>query len=381
MAASGIIFSNVHDEKLPELTDQRTIASVPYGCRYRFIDFVLSNMTNSNINNISVITNNNYLSLMDHIGSGKDWDLARSNGGIKILPPNVTPQAYGTRSPSVSRLESLKGVNYYISGIQDEFVVLSDCDVICNIDLSKVIAAHVERDAKMTFVAQRISPDKAASSGGVLFREGESGFVRELASDPYDSDGDCFVSLGMIVMRTSALKRMIAESISHSYTSIMRDIVARTLREHGEAGRIALYHFDGYYAAINSIEEYYRHSMDLIYDDGVRRALFEVNKWPILTKVRNSPPTYYSPSSSVKNTLIADGCVIEGTVENSIIFRGVHISRGCRIRNSIIMNNTVCGENVSLTSVISDKYATIRSDIYLAGAETRPFYVPKNKII
>lgn len=126
MAASGIIFSNVHDEKLPELTDRRTIASVPYGCRYRFIDFVLSNMTNSNINNISVITTNNYLSLMDHIGSGKDWDLARSNGGIKLLPPNVTPQAYGTRSPSVSRLESLKGVNYYIAGIQDEYVILAD---------------------------------------------------------------------------------------------------------------------------------------------------------------------------------------------------------------------------------------------------------------
>lgn len=121
--------------------------------------------------------------------------------------------------------------------------------------------------------------------------------------------------------------------------------------------------------------------MDLITDERVRRALFAVKKRPILTKVRNSPPTYYSPSSSVRNTLIADGCVIEGEVENSIIFRGVHVGRGCRIRNSIIMNNTVCGENVSLTSVISDKYATIRSDITLAGAETRPFYIPKNKII
>ena len=339
MAASGIIFSNVHDEKLPELTDRRTIASVPYGCRYRFIDFVLSNMTNSNINNISVITNNNYLSLMDHIGSGKDWDLARSNGGIKLLPPNVTPQAYGTRSPSVSRLESLKGVNYYIAGIPDEYVILADADVICNIDLS------------------------------------------ELAVDPYESEADCFESLGMLVMRTSTLRRVIAESISHNYTSFTRDIIARTLREHGEAGRIALYHFDGYYAAIDSIEAYYRHSMDLITDARVRRALFAVKKRPILTKVRNSPPTYYSPSSSVKNTLIADGCVIEGEVENSIIFRGVHVGRGCHIRNSIIMNNTVCGENVSLTSVISDKYATIRSDITLAGAETRPFYIPKNKII
>lgn len=381
MAASGIIFSNVHDEKLPELTDRRTIASVPYGCRYRFIDFVLSNMTNSNINNISVITTNNYLSLMDHIGSGKDWDLARSNGGIKLLPPNVTPQAYGTRSPSVSRLESLKGVNYYIAGIQDEYVILADSDVICNIDLSEVLDAHIERDARMTIVAHRLSPEKAVSSSGHMFHEGESGFVSELAVDPYESDEPCYESLGMVVMRTSTLRRMIAESISHNYTSFTRDFVARTLREHGESGRIALYHFDGYYAMIDSIEAYYRHSMDLITDERVRRALFAVKKRPILTKVRNSPPTYYSPSSSVRNTLIADGCVIEGEVENSIIFRGVHVGRGCRIRNSIIMNNTVCGENVSLTSVISDKYATIRSDITLAGAETRPFYIPKNKII
>ena len=381
MAASGIIFSNVHDEKLPELTDRRTIASVPYGCRYRFIDFVLSNMTNSNINNISVITNNNYLSLMDHIGSGKDWDLARSNGGIKLLPPNVTPQAYGTRSPSVSRLESLKGVNYYIAGIPDEYVILADADVICNIDLSEVLAAHIERDARMTIVAHRLSPGLASASSGLIFHEGQSGFVSELAVDPYESEADCFESLGMLVMRTSTLRRVIAESISHNYTSFTRDIIARTLREHGEAGRIALYHFDGYYAAVDSIEAYYRHSMDLITDARVRRALFAVKKRPILTKVRNSPPTYYSPSSSVKNTLIADGCVIEGEVENSIIFRGVHVGRGCHIRNSIIMNNTVCGENVSLTSVISDKYATIRSDITLAGAETRPFYIPKNKII
>ena len=378
MAASGIIFSNVHDEKLPELTDRRTIASVPYGCRYRFIDFVLSNMTNSNINNISVITNNNYLSLMDHIGSGKDWDLARSNGGIKLLPPNVTPQAYGTRSPSVSRLESLKGVNYYIAGIPDEYVILADADVICNIDLSEVLAAHIERDARMTIVAHRLSPGRAAASSGLMFHEGQSGFVSELAVDPYESEADCFESLGMLVMRTSTLRRVIAESISHNYTSFTRDIIARTLREHGEAGRIALYHFDGYYAAVDSIEAYYRHSMDLITDDRVRRALFAVKKRPILTKVRNSPPTYYSPSSSVKNTLIADGCVIEGTVENCVLFRGCQVKKGAVVKNCVLMQDTVVETDCGVEYVVTDKNVHITAGKKLAGTDTFPVFVAKN---
>ena len=141
MSTAGIIFSNVHDNNIRELTSARTIASVPFGCRYRFIDFTLSNMVNSEIYNISVITNNNYLSLMDHIGSGKDWDLARRSGGIKMLPPNVTAY-YNTRGNTSSRLEALKSVNYSLSKIKDEFVVLSDCDVICNIDLNDIIEYH-----------------------------------------------------------------------------------------------------------------------------------------------------------------------------------------------------------------------------------------------
>ena len=147
MSVAGIIFSNIHDTNMPELTRNRTMASVPFGCRYRLIDFTLSNMVNSNINNISVITHYNYQSLMDHIGSGKDWDLARKSGGIKILPPFITAYANNSNSLYSTRLEALKSVNNSISKIPDDYVVLSDCDIICNIDLNDMVENHIANNA------------------------------------------------------------------------------------------------------------------------------------------------------------------------------------------------------------------------------------------
>lgn len=166
MTAAGIIFSNIHDANLPELTRMRTTASVPFACRYRFIDFALSNMVNSNIYNISVITHYNYQSLMDHLGSGKDWDLARRSGGIKILPPNITAYANGSNDLYRTRLEALKSVANAIARISDEYVVLSDCDVICNIDFNDMIEDHIKYGADMTIAVKhmKLSPGQAKMS-------------------------------------------------------------------------------------------------------------------------------------------------------------------------------------------------------------------------
>ena len=177
MSVAGIIFSNVHDDNIRELTRARTIASVPFGCRYRFIDFTLSNMVNSDIHNISVITNNNYLSLMDHIGSGKDWDLARRSGGIKMLPPNVATFAYHSDSKSLSRLEALKGVVHSISKIKDEYVVLSDCDVICNIDLNDIIEYHAAEKADITLAVKKMVLTKETAKSNVILSSDEEGNV------------------------------------------------------------------------------------------------------------------------------------------------------------------------------------------------------------
>ena len=169
MGAAGIIFSNIHDGNLPELTRLRTTASVPFGCRYRFIDFALSNMVNSNIYNISVITHYNYQSLMDHLGSGKDWDLARRSGGIKILPPNITAYANNRNALYTTRLEALKSVNNAINRITDEYVVLSDCDVICNVDFNDIINDHAKYGADMTVAVKRMYLTPAQASMNVLY--------------------------------------------------------------------------------------------------------------------------------------------------------------------------------------------------------------------
>ena len=184
MSATGIIFSNIHDSNLPEFTEKRTLASVPFGCRYRFIDFALSNMVNSNIYDISVITHYNYQSLMDHIGSGKDWDLARRSGGIKILPPYITAYANNSNSLYTSRLEALKSVSYVLDKLTADYIVMSDCDVICNIDFNKIIKAHAESGAEMTIAVKSVELDEKAAESSIIYSSDGDGFISDVLAYP-----------------------------------------------------------------------------------------------------------------------------------------------------------------------------------------------------
>lgn len=381
MSAAGIIFSNVHDNNIPELTKTRTIASVPFGCRYRFIDFTLSNMVNSNINNINIITNSNYLSLMEHIGSGKDWDLARRNGGIKILPPNVAPADYYGKREIPSRLEALKGVNHAIAGITEEYVVLSDSDAVCNINLKDIINQHIRDKADITFAVKKMITAPESAKRNIIITAGADRLISNFLIYPKHFSGEAEVCLNILVMKTEYLKRMITDSIAQNFTSLTRDIILRSLRRERERVNYRVYRYDGYFAAISSLEAYYRHSMELISNESARSALFDIKSRPVFTKVRNSAPTYYSAESNVKNSLIADGCVIEGTVENSILFRGVRIGRGSCVKNSILMQDSICEENVSLNCIISDKNVVIRDGVMLSGISAQPYYISKGKML
>ncbi len=377
MSASGIIFSNVHDHNIPELTRLRTVASVPFACRYRFIDFTLSNMVNSDIFNISVITSYNYHSLMDHIGSGKDWDLARRSGGIKILPPFIT--AYANNMPALyqTRLEALKSVNYSLSRLTDEYVVLSDCDVICNIDLNDIIAYHRKTDADMTLAVKSVELTKEQAKTAVLLKSDDTGRITDCIPYPADFEGRADANLNIIVMKTKYLQQIVLDAITHNYTSLTRDVIARNMHHHN----YRVYKYDGYFACISSFADYYESSMELLRNPEARNALFNVKDRPVYTKVRNSTPAYYSPTSSIKDSFVADGCVIEGTVENSILFRGVKVGRNATVKNSIIMQDTVIGENAFLNCVITDKNAVIRDGRMLCGADSQPFYISKGKMI
>jgi len=378
MSASGIIFSNIHDNNIPELTSLRTIASVPFACRYRLIDFTLSNMVNSNIYKINLITHYNYQSLLDHIGSGKDWDLARRGGGIKILPPFITGYSAGAKIVSYdTRLEALKGVINSITRITDDYVVLSDCDVIANVDFSDMIEYHQKSGADMTIAVKTVELDKKGAKQWAIYQSDDSGRVTGVLCYPDGYEGKADIALSIIVMSTSYLRQIVMDSITHGYTSLTRDIIMR------QCGRMnyRIYRVDGYFSCITSFADYYKHSMDLLRSKEMRDSLFNVKNRPVYTKVRNSTPAYYSSSSTVKNSMVADGCVIEGTVENSIIFRGAKIGKNATVKNSIIMQDTIVSDGAFLNYVITDKNAVIRDGRMLCGAEEQPFYVSKGKML
>ena len=377
MTATGIIFSNVHDDNIPELTRGRTIASVPFGCRYRFIDFTLSNMVNSDIFNICVITSNNYLSLMDHIGSGKDWDLARRSGGIKMLPPNVGSGERAVSNGPLTRLSSLKSVNYALERITDEYVVLADCDVICNLDFRDMIAYHRRENADITFAVKTMTLTPQTCTRSVLFGADEDGRIRDVMMYPNHFEGEAEVSLNLAVMRTDYLKKMVMDSLARDYTSMTHDVVMRNLG----TSNFRVYRYDGYFATVSSLADYFRYSMDLLSDSEARRSLFETPNRPIYTKVRNSEPTYYSTESRVSDSLLADGCHIEGTVEHSILFRGVRVGKGSVVRNCILMQDTVVGENASLNCVITDKNVRLSDAVSLSAVAAQPYYIPKNRVL
>ena len=377
MTVAGLIFSNINDQSIPEMTRRRTMASIPFGCRYRLIDFALSNMVNSDITNVGVITHYNYQSLMDHIGTGKDWDLARRSGGIKILPPYVT--AYENSAAGKlyeNRLEALMGSVNFINRCGADYIVLSDCDVIMNIDLSAVVEEHVRSGAYITMVAKKVSASKSLFDKSVdVLGLGEDNRITEITySTP--TRGSYYVNTNLMVISRADLQGIVADSISHGYKSFSRDIIAKQLKKK----LIRAYCFDGFCACISSLENYFSTSMMLLQDD-VRRDLFSNPERKIFTKIRNSAPTKYENSASVKNSMVADGCTIEGTVENSIIFRGVHVGKGTVVKNCILLQDTYVGSNAMLNCVIADKNVVIKDGRMLSGYDTMPFFIGKGVMV
>lgn len=372
MNAVGIIFSSINEKSVYELTKQRTMASVPFGCRYRLIDFALSNMVNSGINHVGLVTHYNYQSLMDHIGTGKDWDLARRHGGIKILPPYITAFANSNNYLYSTRLEALISIRDFISDCKEELVVLSDCDTVCNLDLQAMIDKHEQTGADITLGVKSSYVSQDSTRATTVVRSDENGKVLEIGD--YDSLQSGFedVYVRIMVIGRKYLEEIISDAIAHGYTSFTKDILVRNSKHHN----IMTYKFDGYFATIRSINDYYRCSMDLL-DPEIRRSLFGDRIRPVFTKVRNSAPTSYASGAIVRNSLIADGCVIQGTVENSILFRGVKVGKNTHIKNSIVMQDTITGENVYLNCVITDKNVVIRDGRVLSGHETRPFFIDK----
>ncbi len=378
MNAAGLIFSNIHDESVTELTRIRTMASVPFGCRYRMIDFALSNMVNAGVTKVGIITHFNYQSLLDHIGNGKDWDLARRSGGIKILPPFIT--AYDSQVASKvyeTKLEALIGVMNFINRCHEDTIVLSDCDSICNLPLDEMLERHEARGADVTIITHTTALTDAMARDTQLrtVKCDADGRVVELMGVTYDHPETADVSTNVILFRRAFLLDFLQNAQARGWKDFYPALSRYLLR-----AKVFAENFDGYYTVVDSLSSYFTHNMELL-QYPARAALFGDANRPILTKVRNSSPTSYLDNANVKNSLVADGCVIDGTVENCILFRGVHIGKGTVVRNSILMQDTYVGNHADLNCVITDKNALIRDSRHLSGDETLPFFVGKHMMI
>ena len=360
----GIVFANKHDHLIRELTASRAMGSVPFGGRYRLIDFSISNMVNANISKVGVVTNANYHSLMDHVGTGKAFDLARKKGGLYILPPNL----YRAGNAPCSSLEQLIGVRNFIASAVEEYVFLCEADVVSNFDLKKMYRNHLSSGADIT-----IGSVKGAAPSGddvMELKADESGKITEILISP-EAKKDCLWSLGCYIIKRDLLIELIDEASSHSRTAMNRDIFQR----HVDTLHIQSYEIEGYVAVIDSTQTYIRANMDLLKAEN-RNALLR-RDYPVMTKVRDEAPVRYGLKSRVKNALIADGSVVEGEVENSVIFRGVKIGKGAVVKNCVLMQGTVVGDNAHLEYVCTDKNVTIGNDRELKGSDTYQVFIKK----
>lgn len=364
----GIIFSNAYDEALPQLTALRTMGSIPFAARYRLIDFPLSNMVNSGITKVGVITKSNYRSLMDHIGTGKSWDLSRKREGMTLLPPYDTPGATGI---TTGKADALYGCISYISNSKKEHVLMTDCNLICSMDYEKLIKAHIANDADATIAYFKGKPSELENGTELIMNE-DGRIVSTTLVDCYSGNVNC--SAKVMVIRRTLLERLLHEAHSAKIVDL-EPIISKNVKHL----KIYGYEVTGFARVLDSLQSYYDISLELLKLEN-RKELFDADR-PVYTKVRDQIPAVYGIGANVKNSLIADGCHINGEVENCILFRGVTVEKGAKIKNSIIMQDTVVGENSSLNCVIIDKAVVVKSNKTLCGDSSYPIYIGKGIVI
>lgn len=365
----GIILTGGKNNRLKELSMERSIAAVPFGGKYRAIDFALSNMVNSGIRNVGIITQYNFRSLMDHLGSGKEWDLDRKTDGLFIFPPYLSEYGSGwykgTADAMYSNLTYLKRSN-------EEFVVINQGYAIYNMNYTDMLKQHVDKDADITIACRRMDdfPPEDLTHLGIVERDLDQRII-DLQEKPLNPKSN-FASMGVYIMKRKFLISLLEDSAAHGYFEFVRDILIRRLNDL----RIYCYESSGYWRPLSTIQLYYRSNMELL-DPVVRYELF-VKNGKIFTKVKDEPPAKYNEEAVVRNSIIADGCIIEGQVENSILFRGVKIHKGAVIRNSILMQNSEVFENSRLNYCILDKNVAISPGKQLNGDKNWPLIVGKN---
>ena len=370
MNVTGIIFAN--DGTVSALTEKRTMASLPFGGRYRQVDFALSNLACAGIHRIGIVTRHSYQSLMNHIGSGEEWGLEMEEGGLEYL----TPYSSSTVSDYRGKLESLYSAMSFLKyGRDDELIIMIDSAILSNMDLSKVIASHVESGRDITLVTKAGIADGVRSLD-LAVKLDKKGNICDMAVD-YAAPADYEASMDIFVLSKKWLIHQVQEHIARNLYHMDRDLVLG-LWQKGEA-TINVFSYDGIAMYNESLEQYFRNSLSLIQKE-VRADLFG-RSHPVYTKVRDRVPTYYGDDCCIENCSVADGCMLGGTVRNSILFRQVTVYPTAEVDSCLVMNDTVIHEDCQLKYVILDKDVTIRPGTKLVGTPSAPIVIKRGETV
>ena len=370
--AFGLIYTGENNPLLRDLTLSRSVAAVPYGGRYRCIDFILSDLVNSGVTSVGLITQKNYHSIMDHLGAGKEWDLHRKREGLFLLPPFMTRDSTGLYRGSVDAFRSCMG---YVRRCPQQYVILSGSHTIFNMTFNDMLEKHIARGADISVLyneAESFSPEEQ-NKDLRLEMDGDER-ITGMELNPYRPTTP-YQSCDVMIIDKMLFEYLVEESYARAEYHFVRDVLLKkcdTLKIYG-------YRYNGYVARLDSVNEFYKHNIALLRPE-VRNDLFN-SAHPIYTKVKDEVSTRYCENAKVTRSMLADGCIIDGTVENSIVFRGVTVGKGAVVKDSIIMQGVSIGENCSLDHVILDKGSSIREGRTLIGYDNFPIILKKNTIV
>jgi glucose-1-phosphate adenylyltransferase len=364
--AMGLILADSNHIQIGELTKPRALAAVPFAGRYRMIDFMLSNMVNTGMISIAVVTSNKYKSLMDHLGNGSAWDLSRKNKGLVILPPFINSESY--LHSARCDADGLTGVLNYIQHNKNKYVFVAGCDALFNSTLSFMVDYHEEKDADMTVLYNRDNSKDTTHS--LVLETKQDDEIETVYINPMRRVSDK-ISLGVVLIKRELLSDMISDSISQGDGQFSLDTL---IRQHSRLKMFGI-EYQGVCLRIHSVQSYFSATMELM-DERVRNELL-MSEQRIFTKVKDEAPSLYSSDCKVARSLISDGCSIYGDVMDSMLFRGVTIGRKSRITKSIIMQNVYISEGCELDHVIIDKNSILRPGIRLTGQPNYPVVIGK----
>ncbi len=370
MNVMGIIFAN--DGTLGALTDKRTMASLPFGGRYRQVDFALSNLACAGVRHVGIITRHSYQSLMNHIGSGEEWGLELDEGGMEFL----TPFAMSTKDAYRGKLESLNAAMDFLTyGPEDEYVVMIDSAVLSNIDLTKVIAAHIESGKDVTVVTKE-GITNGSKQIDLALKLDENGEILDIAVD-YVAPADYVASMDIFVLSKKWLIAQTREYIARNLYHMDRNLVLGGWRR--GTTTINTYAFEGVALFNETVEEYFNNSLALI-DKDIRNDLFN-GCHPVYTRVRDRVPSYYGEDCEIEDCIVADGCFLEGEAEESVLFRQVTLEAGAEVEKCVIMNDSVIGAGAQLKYVILDKNVTVTPGAKLIGTANNPIIIKRGETV